>query len=145
MKGLAQLSVNGRSRSLSLVLYLKVVVMAATKCRRWVLKTRSEGIPKLLDFDIVEEDLPPLKDGGLELVYTPSQAGEPRCMFFINLVFFLLSSKLRQSGWLLTLTWGGYVHSVRPATIFFLFYTDLWSRQWRWETQWLEVKLGGTE
>ena len=75
------LSVNGKSRSLSLVLYLKVVVMAATKCRRWVLKTRSVGIPKLSDFEIVEEDLPPLEDGGLELVYTPSPAGEPRCMF----------------------------------------------------------------
>ena len=38
--------------------------MAATKCRRWVLKTRSEGIPKQSDFEIVEEELPPLKDGG---------------------------------------------------------------------------------
>ena len=43
---------------------LIVVAMAATKCRRWVLKTRSEGIPKQSDFEIVEEELPPLKDGG---------------------------------------------------------------------------------
>ena len=57
---------------------LKSSFMAATKCRRWVLKTRSEGIPKLSDFDIVEEELSPLKDGGLELCYTPSPAGEPR-------------------------------------------------------------------
>ena len=50
--------------------------MAATKCRRWVLKTRSEGIPKQSDFEIVEEELPPLKDGGKILInsFTANQA-----------------------------------------------------------------------
>ena len=47
---------------------LIVVAMAATKCRRWVLKTRSVGIPKQSDFEIVEEELPPLKDGGEILI-----------------------------------------------------------------------------
>ncbi|XP_064386876.1 prostaglandin reductase 1-like [Halichondria panicea] len=35
----------------------------SVKCRRWVLKSHFSGMPKREDLDLVEEELPPLKDG----------------------------------------------------------------------------------
>ena len=34
------------------------------KCRKWVLRSHFSGLPKREDLEIVEEELPPLKDGG---------------------------------------------------------------------------------
>ena len=34
------------------------------KARKWILKSHFSGLPKREDLEIVEEDLPPLKDGG---------------------------------------------------------------------------------
>ncbi len=36
----------------------------SVKCRKWVLKSHFSGMPKREDLEIVEEELPPLKDGG---------------------------------------------------------------------------------
>ena len=36
----------------------------SVKCRRWVLKSHFIGMPKREDLDLVEEELPSLKDGG---------------------------------------------------------------------------------
>ena len=33
------------------------------KCRKWVLRSHFSGLPKREDLEIVEEELPPLKDG----------------------------------------------------------------------------------
>ncbi len=33
--------------------------------RKWVLKSRFSGLPKREDLEIVEEELPPIKDGGM--------------------------------------------------------------------------------
>ncbi|XP_064386880.1 prostaglandin reductase 1-like [Halichondria panicea] len=35
----------------------------SVKCRKWVLKSHFSGMPKREDLDLVEEELPPLKDG----------------------------------------------------------------------------------
>ena len=37
------------------------------KARKFVLRNAFQGVPKPEDFEIVEEDLPPLKDGGRPL------------------------------------------------------------------------------
>ena len=37
------------------------------KCRKWVLRSHFSGLPKKEDLEIVEEELPPLKDGGINL------------------------------------------------------------------------------
>lgn len=34
------------------------------KCRKWTLKSHFSGLPKREDLEIVEEQLPELKDGG---------------------------------------------------------------------------------
>ena len=34
------------------------------KTKKWILRKPFEGIPKREDLEIVEEELPPLKDGG---------------------------------------------------------------------------------
>lgn len=34
------------------------------KCRKWILKSHFSGLPKREDLEIVEEQLPQLKDGG---------------------------------------------------------------------------------
>ena len=44
----------------------------SVKCRKWVLKSHFCGMPKREDLDIVEEELPPLKDGG-QLACTSSR------------------------------------------------------------------------
>lgn len=36
----------------------------ATKVRKYVLRSHFSGLPKREDLEIVEEELPPLKDGG---------------------------------------------------------------------------------
>ncbi len=41
----------------------------SVKCRRWVLKSHFSGMPKREDLDLVEEELPPLKDGGYLLLF----------------------------------------------------------------------------
>ena len=41
--------------------------MSTVKAKRWVLKNAFVGYPKRDDFEIVEETLPPLKDGGKPL------------------------------------------------------------------------------
>ena len=38
------------------------------KCRKWVLRSHFSGLPKREDLEIVEEELPPLKDGGMDFV-----------------------------------------------------------------------------
>lgn len=38
--------------------------MAEVKQRRYVIKSLFDGLPKREDLEIVEETLPPLKDGG---------------------------------------------------------------------------------
>ena len=38
--------------------------MSAIKAKTWVVKKSFEGFPKRDDLEIVEEELPPLKDGG---------------------------------------------------------------------------------
>ena len=38
------------------------------KCRKWVLRSHFSGLPKREDLEIVEEELPPLKDGGMHVV-----------------------------------------------------------------------------
>ena len=40
------------------------VKMSGVKARKWILKSHFSGLPKREDLEIVEEDLPPLKDGG---------------------------------------------------------------------------------
>jgi NADPH-dependent curcumin reductase CurA len=37
---------------------------SSNKTRKWTIKKKFEGSPKRDDFEIVEEELPPLKDGG---------------------------------------------------------------------------------
>ena len=34
------------------------------KARKWVIRSHFSGVPKREDLEIVEEELPPLKDGG---------------------------------------------------------------------------------
>ena len=34
------------------------------KAKRWILRKSFQGLPKREDLEIVEEELPPLKDGG---------------------------------------------------------------------------------
>lgn len=38
--------------------------MSSVIARKWLLKKNYEGTPKREDLEIVEEELPPLKDGG---------------------------------------------------------------------------------
>ena len=38
--------------------------MSGVKARNWLKITEFEGLPKRDDFQIIEEELPPLKDGG---------------------------------------------------------------------------------
>ena len=39
--------------------------MSGVKCRKWIIKNHFSGMPKREDLYIVEEELPPLKDGGI--------------------------------------------------------------------------------
>ena len=45
-------------------LFLLSGKMSAIKAKTWVVKKPFEGFPKRDDLEIVEEELPPLKDGG---------------------------------------------------------------------------------
>lgn len=38
--------------------------MSSVIARKWLLKKSYEGTPKREDLEIIEEELPPLKDGG---------------------------------------------------------------------------------
>jgi hypothetical protein len=38
--------------------------MSGIKTRKWIVTKMFEGLPKRSDFEIVEEELPPLNDGG---------------------------------------------------------------------------------
>jgi len=38
--------------------------MSGVKARKWVLRSHFAGMPKREDLEIVEEELPPIKDGG---------------------------------------------------------------------------------
>ncbi len=38
--------------------------MSSRRTKKWVVKSSYKGVPKLEDLEIVEEELPPLKDGG---------------------------------------------------------------------------------
>ena len=40
--------------------------MSEVKCRKYILKSHFSGMPKREDLEIVEETLPPLKDGGIK-------------------------------------------------------------------------------
>ena len=40
------------------------IIEMSVKCRKWILKSHFIGSPKREDLEIVEEELPPLKDGG---------------------------------------------------------------------------------
>ena len=48
------------------------------KCRKWVLRSHFSGIPKKEDLEIVEEELPPLKDGGMAASIMTSAAYDQR-------------------------------------------------------------------
>ena len=39
-------------------------ITSMVKFRKWILKSHFSGLPKREDLEIVEEELPPLKDGG---------------------------------------------------------------------------------
>ncbi len=41
--------------------------MSTTTARKWVLKSHFSGLPKREDLEIVEEKLPPIKDGGRQV------------------------------------------------------------------------------
>ena len=45
-------------------LFLRARYLEKMKCRKWVLRSHFSGLPKREDLEIVEEELPPLKDGG---------------------------------------------------------------------------------
>ena len=47
------------------------------KCRKWVLRSHFSGLPKREDLEIVEEELPPLKDGGTVTAKTGYHDFEP--------------------------------------------------------------------
>ena len=38
--------------------------MSGVKARKWVVRSHFVGLPKREDLEIVEEELPPIKDGG---------------------------------------------------------------------------------
>ena len=38
--------------------------MSAVRCRKWILKSHFVGLPKSENVELVEEDLPPLGEGG---------------------------------------------------------------------------------
>ena len=38
--------------------------MSGVKARKWVVRSHFDGQPKREDLEIVEEELPPIKDGG---------------------------------------------------------------------------------
>jgi hypothetical protein len=42
--------------------------MAEVKCRKYVVRSKFDGMPKREDLEVVEETLPPLKDGGEPLL-----------------------------------------------------------------------------
>jgi NADPH-dependent curcumin reductase CurA len=42
------------------------------KNKRWVYAHAFKGEPKVSDFELVEEDIPPLKDGGKSLILQTS-------------------------------------------------------------------------
>ena len=41
----------------------------SVKTKKWVLKSMFDGLPKREDFEIIEEELPLLKDGGRKFLY----------------------------------------------------------------------------
>ena len=43
--------------------------MSGVKCKKYVLRSHFSGSPKKEDLELVEETLPPLKDGGESLLY----------------------------------------------------------------------------
>ena len=43
---------------------LKATVMSGIKARKWLNKKPFQGLPKRDDFEITEEELPAMKDGG---------------------------------------------------------------------------------
>ncbi len=66
----------------------------SVKCRKWVLKSHFCGMPKREDLDIVEEELPPLKDGG-QLACTSS-----RYISRVNFVLVSTTNNKIQLAWL---------------------------------------------
>ena len=48
--------------------------MSGVKARKWVVRSHFVGQPKREDLEIVEEELPPIKDGGQEVGVVPSLA-----------------------------------------------------------------------
>ena len=47
-----------------LIVITLCVKMSGVKARKWVLRSQFSGQPKREDLEIVEEELPPIKDGG---------------------------------------------------------------------------------
>lgn len=45
-------------------------MMSGIKTRKWLNKKPFDGLPKREDFEIAEEELPPLKDGGIIIIVT---------------------------------------------------------------------------
>lgn len=48
--------------------------MSGVKARKWVVRSHFVGQPKREDLEIVEEELPPIKDGGQGVGVVPSLA-----------------------------------------------------------------------
>ena len=51
------------------MLAVTIHIEMSVKCRKWILKSHFKGSPKREDLEIVEEELPPLKDGGRYLTF----------------------------------------------------------------------------
>ena len=67
------------------ILLVNLLGEMATKARKYVLRSHFSGLPKREDLEIVEETLPPLKDGGTPSMNCPfitqSAAGSLCCAF----------------------------------------------------------------
>ena len=57
--------------------------MSSVKARRYVLRSQFSGMPKREDLELVEEELPPLKDGGGLLENDPQETRQERFIEFV--------------------------------------------------------------
>ena len=57
--------------------------MSSVKARRYVLRSQFSGMPKREDLELVEEELPPLKDGGGLLENDPQETRQEKFIEFM--------------------------------------------------------------
>ena len=69
------------------------VVRSGVKAKKWVVKWPFSGYPKREDLEIVEEELPPLKDGGKQPFTRPQLRPKGYISSMGSLVLFRLLSK----------------------------------------------------